>query len=163
MKKKGFTLIEMMMTLAIFSIFAVFLYQAYFSQIKENNSFNTRLDLKYNGDKAMNLITEELRSGTGFKTIKDSDGNISKITSGDDTMLIDLKGDSMSSHLTLKADGNSASLIDSNSVVLCKGINSINIQSGNLAQNEGDLLIITITLQFKNNQYTVTSAVNIKN
>ena len=62
MKKKGFTLIELMITLALFSLFAGFLYNAYFTQIKENNSFNSKIDLKYNGDKAMNLITDELRS-----------------------------------------------------------------------------------------------------
>ena len=62
MEKKGFTLIEIMITLAIFSMFVGFLYNAYFTQIKENNSFNSKLDLKYNGDKAMNLIIDELRS-----------------------------------------------------------------------------------------------------
>ena len=166
MKKKGFTLIEMMIALAIFSLFMGFLYNAYFSQIKENNSFNTRLDLKYNGDKAMNLITDELRSNNNFNYTYESGStvNINKITTlTANTLinLIDLTGGTEVSNLTLTPQNTLVDNSNSNNVILCKGIASINIQPGSLAQNEGDLLIITINLQLKNDQYTVTSAVNI--
>lgn len=169
-KKKGFTLIEMMIALAIFSLFVGFLYNAYFSQIKENNSFNNKLDLKYNGDKAINLIINELRSNVNRSepenTIKfiyayeaGSTININKITSSSDMgliNLIDLTG-AAGSHLSLIHE----ELKDINAVVQCTGITSINIQKGNPSENEEDLLIITINLQLKNDQYTVTSAVNI--
>lgn len=85
MKKKGFTLIELMITLALFSLFAGFLYNAYFTQIKENNSFNSKIDLKYNGDKAMNLITDELRSNVTMPNenrITEIKSNISGLCEG---------------------------------------------------------------------------------
>ena len=158
MKKRGFTLIEMMIALAIFSLFVGFLYNAYFTQIRENNSFNTRLDLKYNGDKAMNLITDEIRSNAKLKFyfVSGSTVNINQVKTLDDVnMLIDLIGGTERSDLTLTPQN---TLIDNsslNKVVLCKGITSITMQ------DSGELIIITINLQLKNDQYTVTSAVNI--
>ena len=156
MKKKGFTLIEMMIALAIFSLFVGFLYNAYFSQIKENNSFNNRLDLKYNGDKAMGLITDELRSNV----ITPSTGAFTQIISNGN-VLIDLTGSVSTSDLQLTSQNTLVDKSSSNPVILCKGITSIKMQFGDVAQNEGDLIIITINLQIKNDQYTVTSAVNI--
>ena len=163
MKKKGFTLIEMMLALAIFSLFVGFLYNAYFSQIRENASFNNRLDLKYNGDKAMNLILDTLRSNIGlnYTFVNGSTTNINKVTNSTGT-LIDLTGGASS--LTLRNQGNSNELVDESSpsfVVLCKKIASISIQTGTPAQNEADLLLVTITLQSKNDTYSVTSGVNI--
>jgi len=120
MKKKGFTLIELMIALSIFSLFVGFLYTAYFTQIRENNSFNSRIDLKYNGDKAMNLILDELRSTVVMP-------NADKIVQ-----------------------------IKSDTVVVCEGITSIDINS------HEDLVYVKIYLKSKNDEYTVTSAVNIK-
>ncbi|HEY8892276.1 MAG TPA: prepilin-type N-terminal cleavage/methylation domain-containing protein [Clostridium sp.] len=164
MKKKGFTLIELMITLALFSLFAGFLYNAYFTQIKENNSFNTRIDLKYNGDKAMRLITEELRSNINFYYTYESGSNINitQIKSNDlitNKILIDLTGDTSTSDLQLTSNKTLINNSNLNHVVLCEGITSINMKFG--TADEKDLIIITIELQSKNDRYTVTSAVNI--
>jgi prepilin-type N-terminal cleavage/methylation domain-containing protein len=161
MKKKGFTLIEMMMALSIFSLFVGFLYNAYFTQIKENNSFNTRLDLKYNGNKAMNLITNELRSNINVNFTSGSNGNVNQITTTDGNMLIDLIGGTELSNLTFTSQNTLVDNSNSNPVVLCKGITSIKMEFGSAAKNEGELIIITIDLQLKNDRYTVTTAVNI--
>ena len=156
MKKRGFTLIELMITLAIFSLFVGFLYSAYFTQIRENNSFNSRIDLKYNGDKAMNLITDELRSNAYFILAIDSTGNVTRITTTDHKMLIDLTGGTDLFNLKLTPQNTLVDNSNSNPVILCKGITSIIIN-----YNE-DLIFITIYLKSKNDEYTVTSAVNIK-
>ncbi|MCJ7689219.1 MAG: prepilin-type N-terminal cleavage/methylation domain-containing protein, partial [Clostridiaceae bacterium] len=152
MKKKGFTLIEIMITLAIFSLFVGFLYNAYFSQIKENNSFNSRLNLKYNGDKAMDLITNELRS----IVIPLSTGRIYKVTSsGKD--IIDLTLSTGPAKLKLTPQKTLIDNLGSNPLVLCQGITSIKMEFGDATKNEEELIIITIDLQSKNDSYTVTS------
>lgn len=161
MKKKGFTLIELMITFALFSLFVGFLYKAFFTQIRENNSFNTRIDLKYNGDKAMNLIINELRSNVNVKFIKGSTGEVNQITTSDGKMLFDLIGGAEVSNLTLTSENNLIDNSGSSPLVLCKSIASIKMEVGNIAKNEGDLIIITIDLRYKNDLYTVTSAVNI--
>ncbi|MBC8062740.1 MAG: prepilin-type N-terminal cleavage/methylation domain-containing protein [Clostridiaceae bacterium] len=160
MKKKGFTLIEMMIALAIFSLFVGFLYKAYFSQIKENKSFIDRLDLKYNGDKAMGLITDELRSNVIQPDIdiitSPSTGNITQIKSNP-INLIDLTGTFSNSDLQLTSQNTLVSNPSLNNVVQCKGIKSITMKYN------VNLILITIELKSKNDEYTVTSAVNIKN
>ena len=156
MKKKGFTLIEIMITLAIFSLFVGFLYNAYFTQIRENNSFNSRLDLKYNGDKAMDLITKELRS----IVIPVSTGRIFKVKSGAD-VLIDLTLSTDPAKLKLTSQNTLIDNSGSNQVVLCQGITRIIMEFGDAIKNEEELIIITIDLQSKNDSYTVRTAVNI--
>lgn len=161
MKKQGFTLIELMITLALFSLFVGFLYNAYFTQIKENSSFNTRIDLKHNGDKAMNLITNELRNNVNFNFIIGLDGNINGITTTDGDMLINLTSSIEPSNLTLTSNNTLIDNSNLNPVILCKRITSIKMKFGSVAENEEDLIIITIDLQWRNDRYTVTTAVNI--
>lgn len=161
MKKQGFTLIEIMITLAVFSLFVGFLYNAYFTQIKENNSFNTRIDLKHNGDKAMNLITNELRNNANFTFIIGGEGAINQITTLDGNLIIDLISSMEPSNLTLTSNNTLIDNSNLNPVILCKGITSIKMEFGSVAKNEEDLIIITIDLQLRNDQYTVTTAVNI--
>jgi prepilin-type N-terminal cleavage/methylation domain-containing protein len=158
MKKKGFTLIEIMITLALFSLFVGFLYNAYFSQFKENNSFNTRLNLKYNGDKAMNLIVNELRNNVNLNISLINGNHINKISATNDEgvtdIIIDLASGAESSNLTLTSQN---TLVDARTevpMILCKDIFIT-------MQYEGELVIITINLQSKNDSYTVSSAVNI--
>ncbi|AGY76859.1 PilW family protein [Clostridium autoethanogenum] len=78
MKKRGFTLVELMITLAIFSIFSVYLYQTFFSEIKQSFNFKNNIDIQYNANKALNMITDEIRnydSVDDTKILKSSDGN----------------------------------------------------------------------------------------
>ena len=150
----------MMIALAIFSLFVGFLYNAYFSQIKENNSFNNRLDLKYNGDKAMNLITDELRSNNILKLyynnisllpIAGNSLDIDQIKANDDSLLIDLTGSGASPKLQLT----SQNTLVKGTNVLCKGITSITMKCN------GEIITITINLGLKKDQYTITSGINI--
>lgn len=161
MKRQGFTLIELMITLALFSLFVGFLYNAYFTQIKENNSFNTRIDLKHNGDKAMNLITNELRNNVDFNFIAGGNGDINQITKTNGDILINLTSSIEPSNLALTSNNTLIDNSNLNPVVLCKGITSIKMNAGSIAKNEEDLIIITIDLQLRNDRYTVTTAVNI--
>jgi prepilin-type N-terminal cleavage/methylation domain-containing protein len=156
MRKKGFTLIEIMITLAIFSLFVGFLYNAYFAQITENNSFNSRLDLKYNGDKAMDLITNELRS----IVIPLNTGSITQIKSGSD-VFIDLTGSESLAKLQLTSQNTLIDRSGSNQVVLCRGVTSIKMEFGDATKNEEELIIIEIEMESKHDSYTVISAVNI--
>ncbi len=79
MKKRGFTLVELMITLAIFSIFSVYLYQTFFSQIKQSFNFKNNIDIQYNTNKALNMLTDQIRnydSTDDTKTLTSSDGSI---------------------------------------------------------------------------------------
>ncbi|WP_368490367.1 PilW family protein [Clostridium sp. BJN0013] len=78
MKKKGFTLIELMIALSIFVIFSIYLYKTFFSQIKQSFNFNNNIDVQYNVNKALNMLTDEIRSyncTNDTKIFKSSDSN----------------------------------------------------------------------------------------
>ena len=64
MKKRGFTLIELMIVIAIFSVFSIFLYNMFSAQVRESFSFKNNIDTKYNLDKAMTMITGSLRENS---------------------------------------------------------------------------------------------------
>ena len=95
MKKRGFTLVELMITLAIFSIFSVYLYQTFFSEIRQSFNFKNNIDIQYNTNKALNMLTDQIRnysSTNDTKTLTSSDGNnILKLGSKDKDGKIEVK------------------------------------------------------------------------
>jgi prepilin-type N-terminal cleavage/methylation domain-containing protein len=64
MKKKGFTLIELMIAISIFSVFSIFLYDMFSVQVKESFNFKDNINTQYNLNKAMNMITASLRENS---------------------------------------------------------------------------------------------------
>lgn len=77
MKKKGFTLVELMMTLAVFTIFSIYLYQTFFLQIRQSFEFKDNIDIQYDANKALNMIADQIRSCDSIndtKILRASDG-----------------------------------------------------------------------------------------
>ncbi|WP_416175898.1 PilW family protein [Clostridium sp.] len=64
MKKKGFTLIELMIAISIFSVFSIFLYNMFSVQVKESFNFKENINTQYNLNKAMTMITASLRENS---------------------------------------------------------------------------------------------------
>jgi prepilin-type N-terminal cleavage/methylation domain-containing protein len=64
MKKKGFTLIELMIAISIFSVFSIFLYDMFSVQVKESFNFKDNINTQYNLNKAMTMITASLRENS---------------------------------------------------------------------------------------------------
>lgn len=62
MKRKGFTLVELMITLAIFTIFSFYLYQTFFYQIRQSFGFNSNIDAQTDANKVLNSITDVIRN-----------------------------------------------------------------------------------------------------
>ncbi|MFA9396693.1 MAG: type II secretion system protein J [Clostridiaceae bacterium] len=85
MKKRGFTLLELMIALGIFMLFSVYMFQAFNLQTRQTFRFNNNIELQYNVNKAMNMITDDLRNNLSQnltdvtfdstnQTLTDSDG-----------------------------------------------------------------------------------------
>ncbi|MBA5849989.1 prepilin-type N-terminal cleavage/methylation domain-containing protein [Clostridium sp. cel8] len=64
MKEKGFTLIELMIAISIFSVFSIFLYNMFSVQVKESFNFKDNINTQYNLNKAMTMITASLRENS---------------------------------------------------------------------------------------------------
>ncbi|MFT8315605.1 MAG: prepilin-type N-terminal cleavage/methylation domain-containing protein [Clostridium sp.] len=62
MKRKGFTLVEVMITLAIFTIFSLYLYQTFWGEIKQTFRFYNSIDNQTDANKDLNMITDVIRN-----------------------------------------------------------------------------------------------------
>ena len=151
MRKKGFTLIELMISLAVFSIFAGFMYRSFYEEIRSSKTVNNRIDLQYNAGKAMELLTSEVRNGgsitlNGNKLI----GTAPAIA----TTLVDISGTGTGSDINL--DASNKSLKDNQGRILCKDIDSIQFVI------TGDMLNITVNLIEGKESYKAVSGINLK-
>ncbi|MDP4089594.1 MAG: prepilin-type N-terminal cleavage/methylation domain-containing protein [Bacillota bacterium] len=155
MNKKGFTLIELMIALSIFIIISGYIYKTFFNQIRQSVGFNNNVDLQYNVNKALGLMSDKLRS-SGTVTLSGSPvGQV--ISSG--KVVIDLT--SNSSNPDIYYNASSKQLIDKNGNQ-CLYISSIVISQGALSNNENELIFITVSGIEANTQFSSSTAVNIK-
>lgn len=77
--KKGFTLIELMIALAIFSIFALFIYNSYYNQIKVSTASNNSIDLEYNTSKVMQRVVDKIREENKVIALTKEDDDLRKV------------------------------------------------------------------------------------
>lgn len=154
MKKKGFTLIELMIAIAIFTIFSMYLYQVFFSQIRQSFNFNNNIDIQRNANKALNMLTDEIRDYS-FSDIKPGTQVLSN-----DKVIIDLSGNTTSNADIYYNSANK--VLSDNNGNQCSNIDSVKISQGASSDNEGDLILITVSASEGTTQIKSFTAVNIK-
>lgn len=156
MKKKGFTLIELMIAIAIFTIFSMYLYQVFFSQIRQSFNFNNNIDIQHNTNKALNMLTDEIRNYSFTNITFQSSGGTQVFSNG--KIIIDLTSNASSPDIYY----NSASkILSDNNGNQCSNIDSVQITQGS-SNNENELILITVSASEGNKQITSSTAVNIK-
>ncbi|AZV55568.1 type II secretion system protein [Clostridium sp. AWRP] len=172
MKKRGFTLVELMITLAIFSIFSVYLYQTFFSQIRQSFNFKNNIDIQYNANKALNMLTDEIRnydSVNDTKILKSSDGDtVLRLGSRDENGKIKVSTVSNASgtnedEINLISNASSNILYNIKSKVLQdKDENKCsNIDSVDFSYKDG-LIFIRISASEGNIQIKSSTAINVQ-
>lgn len=73
--KKGFTLIEVIISMAIMGIVLVAIYSLFFSNYKTLNTVNSGVELQSQGEEAMNHLVDTALSANKVNYIKDGNGN----------------------------------------------------------------------------------------
>lgn len=154
MKKKGFTLIEVMIALGIFSIISVYLYQAYFTQLKQSLNFNNNVDIQQSANKALNMLTDEIRNYSGSNTTLTV--SLKQVKNSASKVIIDLNQNAPSTDINYNP---STKIITDKDGNQCSNIASIQINLGT-AVSENNLIIISVTASKGNVQYTTSTAVN---
>ena len=157
MRKKGFTLIELMIAMSIFAIISVYLYQAYFTQIKQSLNFNNNVDIQQSANKALNMLTDEIRNYSGSNTTLTVSSK-QVILNSTSKVIIDLNQDAPSTDINFNP---STKILTDKNGDQCQNIYSIQINQGT-AVNENELIIISVTASKGNVQYTTSTAVNLK-
>lgn len=159
MKKKGFTLIELMIALTIFTIFSAYLYQTFFSQIKQSLSFSNNIDIQYNANKALNMITDEIRNYSFTNiTFQSSGGTGATQILSNGKVIIDLSSNSSNPDIYYNS---STKILSDNSGNQCSNIDSVSLSQGTLS-GENELILITVSASEGSTQITTSTAVNIK-
>jgi len=176
MKKKGFTLIELMITLTIFAIFSVYLYQTFFSQIRQSFSLNNNIDVQYNVNKALNMLTDNIRSYSSTndtKVLKSSDGSKSISINQNGEIQVNSINDSgniinvLSNFPELGSPPPSDIQYDSSNKTLyfkndnqnkCFNIDSVDFST----ENRNGIIVITVSVLKGNVHIESSTAVNVK-
>ena len=155
MKKKGFTLLELMIAISIFAIVSGFIYKTFFSQIKQSVGFNNNIDIQYNVNKALNLLSAKLRNSNNITL---SGSPTSQVLSGS-RVIIDLS--SNSSAPDIYYDALNRKLIDKDAGTV-NNIITIEISQGISANKEIELIFITVSAVEGSTQFTSSTAINIR-
>ncbi|MBV4419775.1 type II secretion system GspH family protein [Clostridium tyrobutyricum] len=160
MKKRGFTLIELMISLTIFATLSVFLYKVFFYQIRESFDFNNKIEVQYNLNKAVNMISDQLRNNSPNIVVDSSKNKIKN----NEKIIIDLNSKESPSDITgnnrdltsLKVYYNpSKKILWDDNGNKCSNIDSINIQC---ESNNNEVIEISIY----SSVVKTVAAVNIK-
>jgi len=161
MKKRGFTLVELMIALSIFAILIGSVYKVYFSEMKELRQITDKNNLQYNAKSCIEYITKELRNKYDYSQGITLEGNGTLIKSyitvnnvETSTVLVDVSG---SSKGLVNLNKTTKKLTDNKGRTLCNGVNNILLSK----DSSGNLIIVTIDLQSGNESYSVTTGVNI--
>ena len=161
MKKRGFTLVELMIALSIFAILIGSVYKAFFSEMKELRQMTDKNNLQYNAKSCIEYITRELRSKKDYSQGIELEQNGALITSyitknkiETGTVLVDVSGNKRGLVNLNKA---TKKLVDKSGRILCNGVNNISLSK----DSSGNVILITIELQSGNENYSVTTGINI--
>jgi len=161
MKKKGFTLVELMIALSIFAILLGSVYKAFFSEMKELRQMTDKNNLQYNAKTCIEYITRELRGKKDYSQGIELESNdtliksyITKNNIETSTVLVDVSGNNKG---LVNLNRSTKKLIDNDGRILCNGINNISLRK----DSSGDVILITIELQSGTEGYSVTTGINI--
>ena len=157
MKKRGFTLIELMLALSIFAILMGAVYKAYFSEMKELRQITDKNNLQYSAKTCIEYITRELRNIEDETQEIELIGNeiiIKSFETKKDVVLVDITGNKSGLVNLNKA---TRKLVDQKGRILCNGVNNISLKK----DESGDVIVITIVLQSGNETHSVTTGINI--
>lgn len=176
-KKNGFTLLELMISLSIFSIFSLFVYKTYFDQIKSYNNLKYKIEASKNAELILSKLTLLIRNSiivdssnlNNLYFLKDSNNNINKLIAQNVTLsengesvtkdlnILSISANSNDAYLNLDTISNT--LKYKNGLILCENVKSIVIE------HSENLLTISIVLFYGKDlkyEYCLKTALNIR-
>lgn len=157
MRKKGFTLVELMMALGIFMTFSIFMYRFFADEQKSLIAKNLQLDMYYNGAAALNYMESMVRKNPHLDY--DDTDDIFYEDATEVKAVFDPMGSGTNAELYV--DKASRALKDSDNNTLCSYIDSIN-----LTLQDNGLIAIDIELSCGSGwgklQHSVKTTINIE-
>jgi prepilin-type N-terminal cleavage/methylation domain-containing protein len=155
MKKKGLTLIELMIALSMFTVISLYIYRTFFTQIRQSADFNNSIDIQYNANRALNMLTDKIRSSTGVTL---SGSPVTQVLSNG-VVIIDLTSNGTNPDIYFNSG--SKQLVDKDGRS-CSNINVIKISQGTSVSKEHELIFVTVSAVKGDTEFSSSTAVNIR-
>lgn len=161
-KKKGFTLIEVLIALGIMGIVAVAISTFFFSNFRIINETSVEIDLQREGEGAINLILEKAMGSNGILLVEENGINITNnAISGDSSINKIIFGsiDGTNEHYIFQLYGNKL-LYGKGEVT--KDLDNDNILSENEVKSERIFENVEGLIIKSNENYTVSKSISIE-
>jgi prepilin-type N-terminal cleavage/methylation domain-containing protein len=170
MKRKGFTLVELMLAVSVFSIFAFFMFKMFFDEQKFFMALHRQIDLQYNANTALEYIGGALRNNAGL-AVNDTNYNIYYTDTTKSKVLIDLSGTLNTGEINLFRGDNT--LKDNSQNTICRNVEEVLIEPYRVFTNDsleknaaGDIMKVTVILSSGSGSrrvdYPAETYINIK-
>lgn len=156
-KNNGYTFLELMIALSIFSILVLVVYGTFFTEIGKSEDRTSKINMNIEANRAMENIRDAINEATNIAVANQSTIN------GNGTILIDTLDDGNNNGSLLNVDD--GQLIDDIGRVLCDEVESITFIMGPDNSTDiavvADVILIQITLEKGNVEYFLKGGVNI--
>lgn len=160
MKKKGFTLIELMLAVSIFGVFTIFMLKFFFDEYRSYVRLQNQLDLQYNAGTAVDYIVHCIRNNPDL-IFQDEDYQV-VISRSSGRKLIDISDNGGVYDSELYYDARHKALKNKQGHVLCKNIESIILEPDS---SDDSVINVKVFLSAgegnRKAQYDIFTSVNI--
>ena len=172
---KGFTLLELMISIVLLSIFMAYLYGLYFTEIKEYRNINNLVHTQFDTKKTLDIISKEIKEAiivnvnSDLSTVHNLEfepngtDEKNKILATDEkgntTIIIDLNGNT-NAKIYLQGDN----LKYKDGTLLCSNVKSVLIKKIDEDGKNYESVHLTLVLKTGNkynDEYSVKTAINI--
>ena len=88
--QKGFTLIEVVISMSIMGMVMMVIYSMFFTNYKTMNTVNTGVELQSQGESAMNYLVDAAISAKAINSIKDKNGEVLQLNTSDNKEITEI-------------------------------------------------------------------------
>ncbi|MFD3156361.1 prepilin-type N-terminal cleavage/methylation domain-containing protein [Haloimpatiens sp. FM7330] len=163
-KHKGFTLIEVIIALAIFIIIITMLYSFFLSNYKVFRSTETNVELRNEGEKAVEQLSKEAMQSSKIIELEDVNGN-DILENKNEVMIKCIKFKNSDNSCKFLIEGNVLySIKENKKKQISKYIKNVNVKSiGSEVFKEAAGINIIINLQMHKEQESISTRVEFRN
>jgi len=160
MRKKGFTLMELMLAVSIFSIFTIFMIKFFFDEYESYVRLQNQLDLQYSANTAVDYIVQCIRNNPDITFLDEDYQVFISRTAG--RKLMDISGSGGAYDAELYYDAQDKALKSKQGHVICENIEEIILEPDS---SDDSVINVKVSLSAgegdKRARYDVFTSVNI--
>jgi prepilin-type N-terminal cleavage/methylation domain-containing protein len=156
-KNHGFTFIELMIAMAIFSILALVIYSTFFSEIKKYENRSIHIAMITDANRGMNALSDSISNAQGISIREGTQIDANGVN------LIDMKDDGINNGSLLNLE--SGKLMTVSGTVIAEYVKEVSFTQGPFSSQTlgvmDNVILIQLQLKKNDNEYFLKGGVNI--